>query len=125
MARVSGQSNGDSKTSGGTDDDAGPRDSGTASRAGSGGRRRGRPTSSTLGEPSSARSRESNNQARRSAGGGDLHPVGVKRDGASINSVPDDDEKSRAFSEQDAVLKTEDIEVSCKTEPTGTAGVCE
>ena len=94
--------------------------SGTASRAGSGGRRRSRDPPPTPAEPSSERSSGTNKRARRSAGGGDLHPVRVKREGAD-NSVPDDEEAT-ACPEPDAVVKTEDMEVPCKVEPTKGAG---
>ena len=52
-----------------------------------------------------------------------MHPVRVKREGAD-SSVPDDEE-ARACPEPDAVVKTEDMEVSCKAEPAEAAGAFE
>ena len=49
-----------------------------------------------------------------------MRPVRVKREGTD-SSVPDDEE-ARACPEPDAVVKTEDMEVSCKAEPAEVAG---
>ena len=61
-------------------------------------------------------------KTKKRAGSRDLRPVRVKRERDDSNSVMDAGE-SRALSESDAVVKTEDMEVPCcKVEPTAAAG---
>lgn len=72
-------------------------------------------------EPSSRRDGESNKRARRSAGGGDLHLVRVKGEGAD-SRVPDADNFTACPEPDTAAVKTENMEAPCKLEPTKAAG---
>ncbi len=94
---------------------------GTARCLGSDGRRTPRrvPAVSPT-EASAGSSKDTNKRSRRRAFGGNLRPVRVKREEEQIDRMAGD-EDSRASSESPttaAVVKTEDMEVSCKAEPT-------
>ncbi len=98
------------------------RGDGTGCRAGSGGRRTSRVFSVDPAHPISGRSNGNDKRTRPTVVSGHVRPVEVKRE-EPVDRVVDDEEPG-ASSESEVtaatnLVKTEDMEVSCKVKPMG------
>jgi len=100
---------------------------GAGSRASSDGGRTNRDSSvDPAQQPFSGRSKGTGKQARRTAASGPVRPVEVKRE-EPVDSVADHEESGSlsdpgAAAAASTAVKTEDMEVSCKVEPTEAEG---